>query len=119
MEWQQMFISLAPKTRGCHLVTNEILNKIPALEDYSVGLAHFFCIKHNQSYKTCYIGIKYIMVVQHSSASITINENADPTVRSDMEMMLNKIAPEVPKGLLIVFELLIHLPFRVPLGHAI
>jgi secondary thiamine-phosphate synthase enzyme len=72
--WKQKTITLKPKRRGFHLITNEILTQLPELEDFSVGLCHLF--------------------IQHSSASLTINENADPTVCSDMESHFNHSVPE-------------------------
>lgn len=72
--WFQKEIRLQQKKRGFHLVTNEILNLIPEIRKISVGLLHVF--------------------IQHTSASLTLNENADPDVRSDMESHFNKIAPE-------------------------
>jgi secondary thiamine-phosphate synthase enzyme len=57
----QKLIQLSPKPRGFHLITNEILKQVPELKQFKVGLANVF--------------------IQHTSASITINENADPTVR--------------------------------------
>ncbi|MGY0218863.1 secondary thiamine-phosphate synthase enzyme YjbQ [Endozoicomonadaceae bacterium StTr2] len=72
--WHQQQINLRSYSRGYHLITDEILRNLPQLQDYKVGLVHLF--------------------IQHSSASLTINENADPTVRSDMERHLNKLAPE-------------------------
>jgi secondary thiamine-phosphate synthase enzyme len=74
MEWTQKEISLAPKPRGFHLVTSEIVSQVPDIKDFRVGLAHFF--------------------IQHTSASLSINENADPTVRRDMESHLNEMVPE-------------------------
>lgn len=74
MSYFQREISLKPKPRGFHLVTDEIEKQIPELTKISVGIAHIF--------------------IKHTSASITLNENADPTVRSDMEMYFNKIVPE-------------------------
>ena len=74
MSFFQKEISLIPKPRGFHLVTDEIEKQIPELAKVSVGIAHIF--------------------IKHTSASITLNENADPTVRSDMEMYFNKIVPE-------------------------
>ncbi|KAL7746592.1 hypothetical protein RI367_008119 [Sorochytrium milnesiophthora] len=71
--WSQFTFSLSPRRRGCHLVTNEVVAKIPDLRKYKVGMANIF--------------------LQHTSASLTINENADPDVRKDMEMMLNTMAP--------------------------
>jgi len=74
MGWFQKQITLPPKNRGFHLVTHEILSQLPELGRYQVGLAHIF--------------------IQHTSASLTINENADPTVRQDFESHFNKMVPE-------------------------
>jgi secondary thiamine-phosphate synthase enzyme len=74
MEWRQTVITLAPRRRGIHLITPEIEAAIPDLADFSVGLLHVF--------------------IQHTSASLTINENADPDVRVDLEASLNSLAPE-------------------------
>ncbi|CEI99608.1 hypothetical protein G6F70_003582 [Rhizopus microsporus] len=74
MSWFQKEIRLNPRRRGCHLVHNEIVNQIPELRSFKVGLANVF--------------------LQHTSASLMINENADPDVQKDMEMGLNKIVPE-------------------------
>ena len=68
----QKHINLAAKPRGCHLVTSEIVRQLGNLP--RVGLLNLF--------------------VQHTSCALTINENADPTVRKDMEKMMNKIVPE-------------------------
>lgn len=70
----QKEITLKPKPRGFHLITNEILNNLPELKDIKNGIANIF--------------------IKHTSASLTINENADPTVRTDMETYFNKIVPE-------------------------
>ncbi len=72
--WKQKNIQLQARSRGFHLITNEVLNQLPELGEYSVGLAHIF--------------------IQHSSASLTINENADPDVRSDMEKHFNHFVPQ-------------------------
>jgi secondary thiamine-phosphate synthase enzyme len=72
--WQQIEIQLTAKPRAFHLITNEIINQLPALTNIQCGILHLF--------------------IKHSSASLTINENADPTVRSDMEKHFNVIAPE-------------------------
>lgn len=72
--WQQKEISLKPRSRGFHLITDEVLHQLPELHAFSVGIAHLF--------------------IQHTSASLSINENADATVRSDLEAHLNKIIPE-------------------------
>jgi secondary thiamine-phosphate synthase enzyme len=69
---QQIEVTLKPKNRGFHLITDEVLNQLPNLP--KKGLIHIF--------------------IKHTSAGLTINENADPTVREDFEMMMNKIVPE-------------------------
>lgn len=74
MSWFQKEVILSSKRRGFHLVTQEIVSQIPELRTISVGLAHIF--------------------IQHSSASLALNENADPTVRMDMEAHFNKMVPE-------------------------
>ena len=70
----QKEILLKPKSRGFHLITNEIISLVPEIKEITAGIAHIF--------------------IKHTSASLTINENADPTVRSDMETYFNKIVPE-------------------------
>jgi len=70
----QKEIRLQQKKRGFHLITNEILAQLPEIKKISVGLLHVF--------------------IQHTSASLTLNENADPDVRIDLETHFNKIAPE-------------------------
>ncbi len=72
--WKQVNIQLQARTRGFHLITREIIDQLPELAGFSVGLAHIF--------------------IQHSSASLTINENADPDVRSDMEKHFNHFVPQ-------------------------
>ncbi|HDY8025484.1 TPA: YjbQ family protein [Vibrio vulnificus] len=72
--WTQKEIQLSPKKRAHHLATDEILRQLPELSQVSVGLAHIF--------------------IQHTSASLTINENADPTVREDFESFFNRAVPE-------------------------
>lgn len=74
MSWLQKEITLAAKSRGFHLVTWEITRLIPEIGEFSVGLAHIF--------------------IQHTSASLALNENADPTVRQDMESHFNRMVPE-------------------------
>ena len=74
MSWFQKAIALSPKDRGFHLVTSEIETQIPELRSYTVGLAHVFIL--------------------HTSASLAVNENADPTVLEDMESHFNKMVPE-------------------------
>ncbi|MAS24419.1 MAG: hypothetical protein CMI08_07140 [Oceanospirillaceae bacterium] len=72
--WQQYEIQLKPKNRGFHLVTDEIVSQLTGLQTISVGLMHVF--------------------IQHTSASLTINENADPTVRTDFESVFNRLVKE-------------------------
>ncbi|MEZ8141494.1 hypothetical protein A1OO_22650 [Enterovibrio norvegicus FF-33] len=72
--WTQKTIHLKAKHRGFHLITDEIEQQIPELRDLRVGLVHLF--------------------IQHTSASLTLNENADPTVRNDMEAHFNHFVPE-------------------------
>lgn len=72
--WLQKQLSLTPKSRGFHLVTDEILQQLPELLSIKVGLAHFF--------------------IQHTSASLTINENADSSVRRDMEAHFRVLVPD-------------------------
>jgi len=73
-EWFQKEIILPAKTRGFHLVTREIMGQMPEIGRYAVGLAHIF--------------------IKHTSASLAINENADPSVRGDLESHFNLMAPE-------------------------
>jgi secondary thiamine-phosphate synthase enzyme len=72
--WHQTELTLAARKRGFHLVTDEILNQLTELNKIHCGILHLF--------------------IKHSSASITLNENADPTVRSDMEAHFNHFVPE-------------------------
>ncbi|WP_233963076.1 secondary thiamine-phosphate synthase enzyme YjbQ [Pectobacterium versatile] len=72
--WMQYEIRLKPKSRGFHLVTDEILAQVTALRQINVGLMQVF--------------------IKHTSAALTINENADPTVRQDFESFFNRLVPE-------------------------
>lgn len=72
--WQQTEIKLAGKQRGFHLITDEIKQKLTSIGSVQCGILHLF--------------------IKHSSASLTINENADPTVRYDMEQHFNHFVPE-------------------------
>jgi secondary thiamine-phosphate synthase enzyme len=74
MAWLQQEIELAPRRRGCHLVTDEVVAALPGLRRFRVGLVHVF--------------------IRHTSASLSINENADPDVPTDLAMALDRIAPE-------------------------
>ncbi|MBG3079266.1 YjbQ family protein [Proteus mirabilis] len=72
--WLQKNIVLNAKPRGFHLITQTLIQELPELRQYKIGIAHFF--------------------IQHTSASLTINENADPTVRSDFESFFNQSVKE-------------------------
>lgn len=74
MAWFQKTITLRPRPRGFHLVTGEIEAALPELARIRVGIAHIF--------------------IQHTSASLCINENADPTVLTDLESHFNLLVPE-------------------------
>lgn len=74
MSWVQKTITLSARPRGFHLITSEIVRQLPELADYRVGLLHIF--------------------IRHTSASLTINENADPTVRQDFEQVFSRLVPE-------------------------
>ncbi len=70
----QKEISLAAKPRGFHLITDEILEKVPEISQAKYGILHIF--------------------IKHTSAGLTINENADPSVRRDFETHFNRMVPE-------------------------
>ena len=72
--WIQKTITLSPKSRGFHIITHDVLENIPELKDLKTGILQLF--------------------IKHTSASLTINENADPTVRTDFESHFNMLAPE-------------------------
>ncbi|HEM8293384.1 MULTISPECIES: secondary thiamine-phosphate synthase enzyme YjbQ [Providencia] len=72
--WWQKQIQLNARERGFHLVTEEILRQVPELSSLRIGMMNIF--------------------IQHTSASLTINENADYTVREDFESFFNKAVPE-------------------------
>ena len=72
--WIQKEILLSAKSRGFHLVTDEILENIPEIKTIKKGILHIF--------------------IKHTSASLTINENADPSVRRDFESHFNYLVPE-------------------------
>jgi secondary thiamine-phosphate synthase enzyme len=74
MKFYQKEISLKPRRRGFHLVTDEVLEQIPELKSIKTGLMH--------------------ILIKHTSASITLNENFDPDVRSDMEKYFDKTVKE-------------------------
>lgn len=76
--WQQTLISLRARPRGFHLVTDELLANLPELRRCRVGLLHLW--------------------LQHTSASLTVNENADPSVRRDFERFFNRLVPHGEGG---------------------
>ena len=72
--WLQREITLEPRPRGFHLVTREVVGALPELGELEVGLCHLF--------------------IRHTSASLTLNENASPDVRRDFETWFNAAVPE-------------------------
>lgn len=74
MPWIQRTLELPPASRGFHLITRYVQQAMPELADIEIGLLHLF--------------------LQHTSAALTINENADPDVQVDLEASVNAIAPE-------------------------
>ena len=74
MKLFQQALDLRERPRGFHLITNEVLRAMPAISQLTAGMCQVF--------------------IQHTSASLTINENADPTVRKDFETWFNKAVPE-------------------------
>ncbi len=74
MDWFQREIVLTSRPRGFHLITREVVAQLPEIGRFAVGLAHFF--------------------IRHTSAALALNENADPSVRADMEAYFSRLAPE-------------------------
>ncbi|QEC67884.1 YjbQ family protein [Panacibacter ginsenosidivorans] len=74
MKFFQQTFTLAQRRRGFHLITDEVIKAVPQLQELTAGICHVF--------------------IQHTSASLTLNENADPTVRKDFEMFFNKTVKE-------------------------
>ena len=74
MHWIQHDVTLDPKERGFHLITREVMDAAPGLSEIETGVAHFF--------------------LKHTSASITLNENASPDVRADFERHFRRMVPE-------------------------
>ena len=72
--WHQNEVRLKPRPRGFHLITSELVAALPELARFKIGLAHFF--------------------IQHTSASLVINENADPDVRADLARWFDRAVPE-------------------------
>ncbi|KAK8048650.1 protein family UPF0047 [Apiospora phragmitis] len=79
MSWSQKQFNLPPRSRGSYLVTDHVVDNLPELRGYKVGLLNLF--------------------VQHTSCALSLNENWDDDVRADMSDALDRIAPEAgPKG---------------------
>jgi secondary thiamine-phosphate synthase enzyme len=76
--WLQRIITLRPRSRGFHLISDEVLAGLPELSGCRVGLLHLW--------------------LQHTSASLTVNENADPAVRRDFERFFNRLVPQGEGG---------------------
>lgn len=74
MRWIQRDLKLKPYSRGFHLITHEVITALPEISTLQSGILHVF--------------------IQHTSASITINENTDATVRSDFESFFTRLVPE-------------------------
>lgn len=78
MSWFQKTITLPSKSRGCYLVTNDIVSALPELKQYKVGTVNLF--------------------LQHTSAALSLNENYDSDVRDDMSTALDRIVEEDKKN---------------------
>ena len=72
--WSQQQINLPPFSRGFHIITSYVIDSVPEIKNQSIGMLHLF--------------------IKHTSASIAINEGADPDVRVDFETHFNKLVPE-------------------------
>jgi secondary thiamine-phosphate synthase enzyme len=72
--WHQALVELRPRPRGFHLVTDEVLGQVPQLRELRIGMAHLF--------------------LRHTSASLTLNENASPDVRRDFRSWFDRAVPE-------------------------
>lgn len=72
--WLQRELTLSPHPRGCHIITDQVVGAVPELQDLRAGLLHVFIL--------------------HTSASLTINENADSDVPLDLAASLDRLAPE-------------------------
>jgi secondary thiamine-phosphate synthase enzyme len=78
--WIQKEIRLKARDRGFHLITGELLRELPELRNFRIGMMNIF--------------------IMHTSASLTVNENADPTVREDFEHYFSRAVPEHDPGYL-------------------
>lgn len=78
MSWTQKTFTLPSQSRGSYLITDTILQELPELKSYKVGLLHLF--------------------IQHTSCALSLNENWDEDVRADMSDALDRLAPQDQKG---------------------
>jgi secondary thiamine-phosphate synthase enzyme len=78
MSWSQKNFSLPTRSRGSYLITDHVLQEVPEIRDYKVGMLNLF--------------------VQHTSCALSLNENWDDDVRADMSDALDRIAPMDKKG---------------------
>lgn len=76
--WFQKQFTLPPRSRGSYLITDYVLNELPEIKNYKVGLLHLF--------------------IQHTSCALSLNENWDEDVREDMSDALDRIVPVDRKG---------------------
>ena len=74
MDMIQSDLTLQPRSRGFHLVTSEVISALPQIRDFEVGLLH--------------------LMIRHTSASLTLNENASPDVRRDFATWVDHAVPE-------------------------
>ena len=72
--WMQKNINIKSISRGFHIITDQVIDQIPEIKSINIGILHLF--------------------IKHTSASLTINENADKTVRNDFEKHFNEMVPE-------------------------
>ena len=72
--WLQKNINIESRPRGFHIITEQVIDQIPEIKSINIGILHLF--------------------IKHTSASLTINENADKTVRNDFEKHFNELVPE-------------------------
>jgi secondary thiamine-phosphate synthase enzyme len=91
--WIQKSIILAPKPRGFHVITREVTSQLPELQTLRVGVCHLF--------------------IQHTSASIAVNERVEPDVRQDLETFFNRLAPEDATRYAHVYEGLDDMPAHI------
>lgn len=76
MEMSRQQITLEPRTRGFHLITDEVVSALPELHDFRLGLLH--------------------LMIRHTSASLSLNENASPDVRRDFRTWVDEAVPAAP-----------------------